>query len=149
MNASENERYRLGIAGHQANRFVDAMARQPVERVSEIAEDFHFKGFQLELQLGHKQFRKGDVNGAVVAVKKALAESSSYIEIQFNGTLQLGELDVYRLMKSTEPQARVSEKKLETALKLCSMAKREPRYLHLAAQLQRRDAPPADTPRFR
>jgi hypothetical protein len=43
-------------------------------------------------------------------------------------------------MRSTEPQARVPEKQLEIALKLCIMAKREPRYLHLVAQLQRRAA---------
>jgi thioredoxin-like negative regulator of GroEL len=117
--------------------FVDAMAKQPAERLSEVAEDFHVKGFQQELRRANQQFQKGDVNGAITAVKKVLTESSAYIEIQFKGTLQLGELEVYQLMKSTEPQARVPEKKIETALKLCSMAKREPRYLHRAAQLQR------------
>jgi len=66
--------------------FVDAMAKQPAEGLSEVAEDFHAKGFQLELQLAHQQFRNGDLDGSVAAVK-ILAESSSYIEIQFNGTL--------------------------------------------------------------
>lgn len=33
--------------------FVDAMAKQPVERLSEVAEDFHLKGFQLELRVAH------------------------------------------------------------------------------------------------
>jgi hypothetical protein len=126
------------LLGTKPIEFLDAMAKQPVERLSEVADDFHVKGFQLELQVAHQRFRKGDVNGAIAAVKKVLAESSSYIEVQFNGTLQLGELEVYQLMKSAEPQARVPEKKLEIALKLCGMAKREPRYLHLAAQLQRR-----------
>jgi len=120
--------------------FRDAMAKQPVERLSEVAEDFHLKGFQLELQAAHKRFRRGDVDGAITAVKKVLNESSSYIEIQFNGTAQLGEAEVYHLLKSAQPQARVPEKKLQTALKLCTMAKRKPRYLHLAAQLQRRAA---------
>lgn len=128
------------LLGTKPIEVVDAMAKQPVERLSEMADDFHVKGFQLELQVAHQRFRKGEVDGAIAAVKKVLAESSSYIEVQFNGTLQLGELEVYKLMKSAEPQARVPKKKLEIALKLCGMAKREPRYLHLAAQLQRRAA---------
>jgi len=128
------------LLGTKPIEFVDAMAKQPVERLSEVADDFHVKGFQLELQVAHQRFRKGEVAGAIAAVKKVLAESSSYIEVQFNGTVQLGELEVYQLMTSAEPQARVPEKKLEIALKLCGMAKREPRYLHLAAQLQRRAA---------
>jgi hypothetical protein len=69
-----------------------------------------------------------------------LADSSSYIEIQFNGTLQLGELEVYQLMRSTEPQSRIADKKLETALKLCGIAKRQPRHLHLFAQITRKAA---------
>ena len=111
------------LLGTKSIDFVDAMARQPVERISEVAEDFHVKGFHLELQLAHQQRQQGDLDGAVVAVKKVLANSSSYVEIQFNGTLQLGELEGYQLMKSTEPQSRVADKKLVTAFNLCSIAK--------------------------
>ncbi len=128
------------LLGTKSIDFVDAMRRQPVERISEVAEDFHVKGFQLELQLAHKQLQQGDLDGAVVAVKKVLANSSSYIEIQFNGTLQLGELEGVQLLNSTEPQSRVADKKLETAFKLCSIAKRQPRFLHLFAQITRRAA---------
>lgn len=128
------------LLGTPSIEFIDAMAKQPADRLSEVAEDFNLKGFYLELQLAHQQFRKGDLGGSIAAVKKVLVESVAYIEIQFNGSLQLGELEVYQLMKSTEPQARVPEKQLETAIKLCSMAKRQPRHLHLAAQLQRRAA---------
>jgi hypothetical protein len=120
--------------------FVDAMARQPVKKVSEVAEDLHVKGFRLELQLAHERRQQGDWEGAVSAVKKVLANSSSYLMIQFDGTLQLGELETYQLMKSTEPQSRVADKKLEIALKLCNLAKRQPRNLHLFAQIMRRAA---------
>jgi hypothetical protein len=128
------------LLGTRSIDFVDAMARQPVERISEVAEDFHVKGFQLELQLAHQQRQKGDVDGAIAAVKKVLADSYSYIGVQFNGTLQLGELEGYQLMRSTAPQSRVADKKLETALKLCSIAKRQSRYLHLFAQITRKAA---------
>jgi len=77
------------LLGTKPIEFVNAMAKQPVERLSEVADDFHFKGFQLELQVAHRRFRKGEVDGALAAVKKVLAESSSYIEVQFNGTFQL------------------------------------------------------------
>ena len=93
------------LLGTKSVDFVDAMARQPVERISELAEDLHVKGFHLELQLAHQQRQQGDLDGAAQAVKKVLANSSSYVEIQFNGTLQMGELEGYQLMKSTEPQS--------------------------------------------
>lgn len=128
------------LLGTRSVDFASAMAHQPVEHISEVAEDLHIKGFHLELQLAHQRRQNGDWDGALVAVKKMLAESSSYTEIQFNGTVQLGEMEVYQLMKSTEPQSRIAEKKLEIALKLCGIAKRRPRYLHLFAQITRRAA---------
>jgi len=128
------------LLGTRSIDFADAMARQPVKRVSEVAEDLHVKGFRLELQLAHQQRQEGDWDGAVSAVRRVLANSSSYVAIQFDGTLQLGELEGYQLMKSTEPQSRVADKKLEIALRLCSIAKRQPRNLHLFAQITRKGA---------
>ncbi len=121
--------------------FVSAMARQPVERAAAVAQDLHIKGFQLELNLAQQRFRNGEVEGAIGDIQKILANSAAYVEIQFNGTMQLGELEAYRLMKSPgQPQALVAHKKLQTAQTLCRIANRQPRYLHLAAQLLRRAA---------
>jgi Domain of unknown function (DUF4365) len=43
------------LRGTRSVDFVSAMARQPVEQISELAEDFHVKGFQLQLKLAHQQ----------------------------------------------------------------------------------------------
>jgi hypothetical protein len=60
--------------------------------------------------------------------------------VQFNAILQAGELEWMQQTKSDEPQARAADKKLETALELCRIAKRKPRNLHLFAQITRRAA---------
>ena len=130
------------LLGTKPIDFVDGMAGQPVERVTEIAEDLHEKGFHLELQLAHQQLRSGDLAGAISAVQKVVASSSSsgYVGVHFNATLQLGELEGVQLTRSDGPQAQVADKKLATALELCRIAKRTPRHLHLFAQITRRAA---------
>lgn len=122
--------------------FIDAMAGQPVERIAEFAEDFHEKGFYLELQSAHKQRQGGDLVGAIAAVRKVVASSSSggYVEAHFNATLQLGELEVFQFMRSDRPQALVADKKLASAIELCRIAKRTPKHLHLFAQIARKAA---------
>lgn len=122
--------------------FVDAIVAQPVERTTEVAEDLHEKGFHLELQLAHQQLQSGDLAGAITAVQKVVASSSSsgYVGVHFNATLQLGELEVVQLTRSDGPQAQVADKKLATALELCRIAKRTPKHLHLFAQITRRAA---------
>ena len=122
--------------------FVDAMASQPIERISEVAEDLHEKGFRLELQAAFLQWKGGDLAGAIDAINKvaAGARAASYIEIQFNAILQAGELEWLQMLKSDVPQARLADKKLATALELCRIVKRDPKHLHLFAQITRKAA---------
>ena len=122
--------------------FIDAMVGQPVERIAEVAKDFHEKGFYLELQSAHRQLRGGDLAGAISAVQKVVASSSSggYVEAHFNAILQLGELQALQLMRSDGPQALVADQKLATALELCRIARRTPKHLHLFAQITRKAA---------
>jgi hypothetical protein len=70
------------------------------------------------------------------------AGASGYVEVQFNAILQAGELDWLQVSKSDVPQARAADKKLETALELCRIAKRKPKHLHLFAQITRKAAEP-------
>jgi hypothetical protein len=128
------------LLGTKAADLVDAMRGQPIEQVTQIAEDLHEKGFRLNLQTAHDQFRSGNPTGAIVAVKKVLANSSEYLEIQFNATLQLGELEILELMKSDKPQSLVADRRLATAQELCRIAKRVPKHLHLHAQTTRKAA---------
>jgi len=122
--------------------FVDAMVGQPIERITEVVEDLHEKGFHLELQSAHQQQQSGDLAGAIAAIQKVVASSSSsdYVDVHFNATLQLGELEALQLMTSDGPQALVADKKLATALELCRIAKRAPKHLHLFAQITRKAA---------
>jgi hypothetical protein len=122
--------------------FAEAMKSQPVKRVSEVAEDLHEKGYRLELDAAFRQRKGGDVEGAIVAIHKVAASAGAggYVEVQFNAILQAGELEWMQQTKSDEPQARAADKKLETALELCRIAKRKPRNLHLFAQITRRAA---------
>ena len=128
------------LVGTRHFDFVDAMAGQPIERNAEVAENLHEKGFHLEMQSAHRRRQAGDLAGAIVAVQKVVASASSggYVEVHFNATLQLGELESYQLMTSDGPQARVAEKKLAIALELCRISKRTPKQLHLYAQLTRK-----------
>ena len=122
--------------------FAEAMKSQPVKRVSEVAEDLHEKGYRLELDAAFRQRKGGDVEGAIVAIHKVAASAGAggYVKVQFNAILQAGELEWMQQTKSDEPQARAADKKLETALELCRIAKRKPRNLHLFAQITRRAA---------
>jgi hypothetical protein len=130
------------LLGTKPIDFIDAMAGQPVERIAKVAEDLHEKGFYLELQSAHRQRQGGDLTGAIAAVQKVVAGSSSggYVEAHFNATLQLGELEVFQLMRSDGPQALMADKKLATAIELCRIAKRTPKHLHLFAQITRKAA---------
>ncbi len=122
--------------------FVDAMAAQPVEQLKEVAQDMHEKAFHVQLAAAHRQHQEGDAPGAMGILKKVVdgANAAGYVEIHFNAVLQLGELQVLQLMKSQNPQALTADKRLAVAQELCRIAKREPRYLHLFAQITRRAA---------
>src|SRR5260221_236809 len=122
--------------------FAQAMKSQPVERISEVAKDLHEKGYHLELQSAFLRRKDGDIAGAITAIRKVAttAAASGHVEVQFNAILQAGELEWMQLSKSEEPQARAAEKKLAIALELCGIAKREPRHLHLFAQITRKAA---------
>jgi hypothetical protein len=122
--------------------FVVGMKSQPVERISKLAEDFHEKGYHLELDAAFRQRKRGDILGAIQAIHKVAtsAGTSGYVEVQFNAILQAGELEWLQISKSDSPQAQAADKKLDTALELCRIAKRKPRNLHLFAQITRRAA---------
>jgi hypothetical protein len=130
------------LLGTRPIEFVDAMASQPVERISEVAEDLHEKGFHLGLQAAFLQRKGGDIAGAIDAINRVAAGASAagYIEVHFNAILQVGELEWLQMTKSDVPQARVADKKLATALELCRIAKRDPKHLHLFAQITRKAA---------
>lgn len=122
--------------------FADAMKSQPVERISQVAEDLHEKGYHLELRAAFLQRKGGDIAGAITSIHKvaAGAEVSGHIEVQFNAILQAGELEWLQVTKSGAPQARTADTKLATAVELCRIAKRKPRNLHLFAQITRKAA---------
>jgi hypothetical protein len=122
--------------------FAQAMKSQPVERISQVAEDLHEKGYHLELQAAFLQRKSGDIAGAITAIHKvaASAEVSGHVEVQFNAILQAGELEWLQVSRSDAPQARTAETKLATALELCRIAKRKPRNLHLFARINFRAA---------
>jgi len=124
------------LLGTKPADFVEAMRGHPSTRMTEVAEDLHEKGFRLDLLTAHNQMRAGDLAGAISAVRKVLANSTGYVETQFNATLQLGELEFLELTKSELPQSMIADRRLATARELCRIAKREPRYLHLFAQIK-------------
>jgi len=128
------------LMGTKAADFVDAMSGQPIERIIRVAEDLHEKGFRLDLQAAHSQMRRGDLAGAIAVVRKVLANAPGFLEVQFNATLQLGELETLELMKSDKPQSLISDRRLATAQALCRIAKRVPKHLHLFAQTTRKAA---------
>jgi hypothetical protein len=122
--------------------FAEAIKSQPAERIIQVAEDLHEKGYHLELEAAFVQRKSGDIAGAVEAIHKVAtsAGASGYVEVQFNAILQAGELEWLLVSRSDAPQVRAADKKLETALELCRIAKRKPRHLHLFAQITRRAA---------
>ncbi len=130
------------LLGSRHFEFADAMSCQPIERISEVAEDLHEKGFHLELQAAFQQQKGGDIAGAIAALHKVAdsASASGYVEVRFNAILQAGELEWLQVSKSDVPQALIADKKLETALELCGIAKRKPKHLHLFAQITRKAA---------
>jgi hypothetical protein len=130
------------LLGTRPVEFANAMASQPIERISGVAGDLHEKGFHLELQAAFLQRKAGDIGGAIAAIHKVAdsASASGYVGVQFNAILQAGELEWLRVSKSDVPQARAADKKLETALKLCRIAKRKPKHLHLFAEITRKAA---------
>jgi hypothetical protein len=130
------------LLGTRPVEFADAMASQPIERISKVAEDLHEKGFHLELQAAFLQGKSGDIAGAIARIHKVVdrAGASGYVEVHFNGVLQAGELEWLQVSKSDAPQALAADKKLETALELCRIAKRTPKHLHLFAQITRKAA---------
>lgn len=130
------------LLGTRSVKFADAMASQPIERIGEVAENLHEKGFHLELQAAFLRRKSGDIAGAISAIHKVAesAGAAGYVEVHFNAVLQAGELEWLQVLKSDEPQALAAEKKLEIALELCRIAKREPRHLHLFAQITRKAA---------
>lgn len=130
------------LLGTRSVEFAKAMASQPIERISKVAEDLHEKGFHLELQTAFLQWKGGDIAGAIAAIHKVAdnAGASGYVEVQFNAILQAGELEWLQVLQSDLPQARAADKKLDTALELCRIAKRKPKHLHLFAQITRKSA---------
>ncbi len=128
------------LLGTKAADFVDAMRGRPIERIAEVAADLHEKGFRLDLQAAHDQMRARNLPGALATVTSVLANSKGYLEVQFNATLQLGEIEALELMRSDKPQSLTADRKLATAWALCQIAKRTPRHLHLFAQTTRKAA---------
>ncbi len=130
------------LLGTRPVQFADAMASQPIERITKVAEDLHEKGFRLELQAAFRQRKDGDIAGAIAAINKVAdsARASGYVEVHFNAILQAGELEWLQVWKSDVPQALAADKKLEIALELCGIAKRGPKHLHLFAQITRKAA---------
>lgn len=128
------------LMGTKAADFVEAMRGHPTERICEVAEDLHEKGFYLDLEGANTQKRSGDVAGAIASVRRVLANSAGYLEIQFNATLQLGEVEILELMRSDKPQSLIADRRLATAQKLCRIARRSPKHLHLFAQISRKAA---------
>jgi hypothetical protein len=124
----------------KAADFVEAMRGQPTERIARVAEDLHEKGFRLDLDAAHILMRGGNLSGAIEAIRKVLGNSSGFLEIQFNATLQLGELETLELMKSDMPQSLAADRRLATAQELCRIARRVPKHLHLFAQATRKAA---------
>jgi hypothetical protein len=122
--------------------FAQAMKSQPVEQITEAAEDLHEKAYHLELEAAFLQRKGGDIPGAITAIRKvaSIAAASGHLEVQFNAILQAGELEWMQLSKSDEPQARAADKKLAIALELCAIAKHKRRHLHLFAQITRKAA---------
>jgi len=128
------------LLGTKADDFVDAMRGRPIERIAEVAANLHEKSFRLDLQAAHDQMRGRDLPGAIATVKRVLGDSTGYLEVQFNATLQLGELEALELMRSDKPQSLTADRKLATAEALCQIASRTPRHLHLFAQTTRKAA---------
>ncbi|HLG95251.1 MAG TPA: DUF4365 domain-containing protein [Bryobacteraceae bacterium] len=124
----------------KATDFVDAMRGRPIERVAEIVADLHEKGFRLDLQRAHDQMKSRDLPAAITTVKKVISSATEYLEVQFNATLQLGELEWMQLMHSDQPQSLAAARKVTTAEALCQIARRTPRHLHLFAQTTRKAA---------
>ena len=128
------------LLGTKTTDFVDAMRGRPTERNAEVAADLHEKGFRLDLQTAWDQMRQRDLPGAIATAKRVLANSTGYLEMQFNATLRLGEFEELGLMRSDKPQRLIADRKLATAKALCQLARRTPRHLHLFAQTTRRAA---------
>ena len=122
--------------------FVEAMNSQPVEQIRKVADDLHEKGYHLDLQVAFDQRKRGDIDGAIISLRKVATSAgiSGLIEIQFNAVRQAGELEWMQQTKSDEPKARAADTKLSVALELCYIAKRRPRHLHLFAQITRKTA---------
>ena len=122
--------------------FASAMAAHPAQRQHEIATDLHERAFLLELDAAHRQGQAGDATGAIAALDKIAmsAKAAGYVPVEFHAVWRRGLWEWMQLIKSEIPQARAAQQKLETARELCRIAKRTPRYLHLAAQILRRTA---------
>jgi hypothetical protein len=58
------------LLGTRPVEFADAMASQPIGRISEVAEGLHEKGFHLELQAAFLRRKGGDIVGAIAAIRK-------------------------------------------------------------------------------
>jgi hypothetical protein len=138
--ASQNAIVRRILLGTNAADFFAGVQQQPSERIREEAQDFHEKGFFLELSAADELRKRGNFPGAIAAIRKVLEKSDGHVVIQFNGTLQLGELEAVELMRSDKPQSFLSDHKLANAEELCRIAKRSPKHLHLVAQILRRSA---------
>jgi hypothetical protein len=111
---------------------------QPIVRIAEVAEDLHEKGFYLDLKAAHETMRSGNLTEAIRAVRKVITNSSELLEVQFNATLQLGDLEMLELMKSDKPQRLIADRRLATAQELCRIASRVPKHLHLFAHISRK-----------
>src|SRR5262249_46349432 len=115
--------------------FASAMAAHPLQRQNEIAADLHERGFFLELGAAYRQGQAGDPKRAIAALDKiaSTARAAGYVAVEFNAVWWRGVWEWMQLIKSDLPQARAAQQKLATAVELCQIAKRTPRYLHLAA----------------
>ncbi len=138
--ASQNAIVRRILLGTKAMDFFEGVQPRSSERIQEEAQDFHEKGFFLELTAADKLRKRGDFPGAIAVVKKILEKSDGYVNIQFNGTLQLGRLEAVELMRSDRPQSFLADYKLANAKELCRIANRSPKHLHFFAQMTRRSA---------
>jgi hypothetical protein len=119
LTALQNVIVRRILLDTNAADFFAGVPQQPSERIREEAQDFP---------------------GAIAAIRKVLERAGGHVNIQFNGMLRLGELEAVEIMRSDKPQGFVADYKLANAKELCKIARRNPRHLHVVAQILRRSA---------
>jgi hypothetical protein len=117
--------------------FISAMLNRPVQAMDELSDQLRGKAFRIEMQAAHEIFRHGDIPEAKRRLNQILAGSDVPLDVRFNVTFQLGELEWVELSRSEQPQIRIVERQLSTASELCRIARKGPRYLRMSASMIR------------